>query len=83
MKYDDPESAKGIPAFIQLHGLKMEEILDPLDSFSTSEVKFLLHLTHLSVEMFNEFFYRKLKPTAPPSMASTAHTASSALLAAG
>jgi phosphatidylserine decarboxylase len=31
IKYDDPESAKGIPAFI---GLLVEEILDPLDSFS-------------------------------------------------
>ncbi|KJA14260.1 hypothetical protein HYPSUDRAFT_59467 [Hypholoma sublateritium FD-334 SS-4] len=50
VKYDDPESAKGIPAFVQFHGLKVEEILDPLDSFKT----------------FNEFFYRKLKPSARP-----------------
>ncbi|KAF8160416.1 hypothetical protein BJ912DRAFT_1035445 [Pholiota molesta] len=50
VKYDDPESAKEIPTFIQFHGLKVEEILDPIDSFKT----------------FNEFFYRKLKPTARP-----------------
>lgn len=34
IKYDDPESAKGIPAFIEFHGLQVDEILDPLDSFS-------------------------------------------------
>jgi phosphatidylserine decarboxylase len=34
IKYDNPESAKGIPAFIKFHGLLVEEILDPLDSFS-------------------------------------------------
>ena len=34
VNYDDPKSAKGIPAFIQFHGLKVDEILDPLDSFS-------------------------------------------------
>ncbi|KAF4622347.1 hypothetical protein D9613_009567 [Agrocybe pediades] len=50
IKYDDPESAKEIPAFIQFHGLKVDEILDPLDSFKT----------------FNQFFYRKLKPSARP-----------------
>ncbi len=42
VKYDDPESAKGIPAFIQFHGLKVEEILDPLDSFSTFNAIFLI-----------------------------------------
>ena len=31
---NDPESAKGIPAFIEFHGLLVEEILDPIDSFS-------------------------------------------------
>ena len=65
-KYDNPESAKGIPAFIRLHGLKVEEILDPLDSFSTSSAILLINLTHCDVETFNEFFYRKLKPTARP-----------------
>jgi len=50
VKYDDPESAKDIPTFIEFHGLKVDEILDPLDSFKS----------------FNEFFYRKLKPSARP-----------------
>lgn len=36
VKYDDPESAKEIPTFIQFHGLKVDEILDPIDSFSAS-----------------------------------------------
>ncbi len=49
-KYDDPRSKKEIPHFIEFHNLNKEEILDPLDSFAT----------------FNEFFYRKLKPTARP-----------------
>ena len=34
--------------FIKFHKLKIEEILEPLDSFKN----------------FNEFFYRKLKPNA-------------------
>lgn len=50
IKFDDPESAKGIPAFIEFHNLNVDEILEPLDSFKT----------------FNEFFYRKLKPDARP-----------------
>ncbi|KIY68538.1 hypothetical protein CYLTODRAFT_421485 [Cylindrobasidium torrendii FP15055 ss-10] len=50
VKYDDPASAKDIPAFLNFHSLNVDEILDPLDSFKT----------------FNEFFYRKLKPTARP-----------------
>lgn len=36
VKYDAPESAAGIPAFIEFHGLKVDDILDPLDSFSRS-----------------------------------------------
>jgi len=35
IKYDDPESAKDIPTFIQFHNLNTEEILDPIDAFST------------------------------------------------
>lgn len=35
IKYDSPESARDIPAFIQFHNLNMNEILDPLPSFST------------------------------------------------
>ncbi|KAK0469409.1 phosphatidylserine decarboxylase-domain-containing protein [Desarmillaria tabescens] len=50
IKYDAPESARDIPTFIEFHGLKVDEILDPLGSFKS----------------FNEFFYRKLKPSARP-----------------
>ncbi|KAF5316054.1 hypothetical protein D9619_006903 [Psilocybe cf. subviscida] len=50
VKYDDPDSAKEIPTFIDFHGLNMDEILDPLESFKT----------------FNQFFYRKLRPSARP-----------------
>ncbi|KAJ6577016.1 phosphatidylserine decarboxylase-domain-containing protein [Mycena vulgaris] len=50
VKYDSPESARDIPTFIEFHQLKVDEILDPLDSFKT----------------FNQFFYRKLKPSARP-----------------
>lgn len=34
IKYDSPESAQEIPAFIQFHNLNVGEILDPLPSFS-------------------------------------------------
>ncbi|KAJ7173707.1 phosphatidylserine decarboxylase-domain-containing protein [Mycena filopes] len=50
VKYDSPESARDIPTFIEFHKLKVEEIQDPLSSFKT----------------FNQFFYRKLKPSARP-----------------
>ena len=50
LKYDNPASAADIPAFIAFHNLPVDEILDPIDSFKT----------------FNEFFYRKLKPSARP-----------------
>ncbi|PIL26770.1 hypothetical protein GSI_11106 [Ganoderma sinense ZZ0214-1] len=50
LKYDAPESARDIPAFIAFHNLNIDEVRDPLDSFKT----------------FNEFFYRKLKPDARP-----------------
>jgi phosphatidylserine decarboxylase len=36
IKYDSPESARDIPTFIEFHKLKVDEILDPLDSFSMS-----------------------------------------------
>ncbi|KIJ60324.1 hypothetical protein HYDPIDRAFT_177428 [Hydnomerulius pinastri MD-312] len=49
-KYDSPESARDIQAFIDFHGLQVDEILEPIDSFKT----------------FNDFFYRKLKPDARP-----------------
>jgi phosphatidylserine decarboxylase len=50
IKYDSPVSAADIAPFIAFHNLDIDEILDPLDSFNT----------------FNEFFYRKLKPSARP-----------------
>jgi phosphatidylserine decarboxylase len=33
-KYDDPESARDIPTFIEFHRLDVDEILDPIESFS-------------------------------------------------
>lgn len=59
IKYDDSESAKEIPSFIEFHGLNVDEILDPLDSFSEfsfllSEPQFLITIP----ETFNQFFYR-------------------------
>ncbi|KNE72792.1 phosphatidylserine decarboxylase [Allomyces macrogynus ATCC 38327] len=47
-KYTDPASKAEIPKFIAFHGLNVDEILEPLESFQN----------------FNEFFYRKLKPGA-------------------
>lgn len=35
IKYDSPESARDIPGFIQFYNLKVDELLDPLSSFST------------------------------------------------
>lgn len=55
IKYDNPASANGIPAFIKFHKLNMDEVLEPLENFKT----------------FNEFFYRKLKPDARPVEAPT------------
>jgi phosphatidylserine decarboxylase len=34
IKYDDPESPRDIPTFIESHRLDVDEILDPIDSFS-------------------------------------------------
>jgi len=34
IKYDSPESTREISAFIQFHNLKVDEILDPVTSFS-------------------------------------------------
>ncbi|THG96606.1 hypothetical protein EW026_g5254 [Hermanssonia centrifuga] len=50
IKYDSPESARDIPAFITFHKLNVSEIMEPIESFKT----------------FNQFFYRKLKPGARP-----------------
>ena len=49
--YDSPESVKNIPSFIQTYKIALDELLDPdIQSYAT----------------FNEFFYRKLKPSARP-----------------
>ncbi|KAG6812726.1 hypothetical protein H0H92_000943 [Tricholoma furcatifolium] len=50
VKYDSPASVADIPGFIEFHGLNISEIQDPLESFKT----------------FNQFFYRRLKPSARP-----------------
>jgi phosphatidylserine decarboxylase len=52
-KYDDPASAAQIAPFVAFHGLDMNEVLLPIDTFKS----------------FNEFFYRALKPTARPCVA--------------
>lgn len=41
LKFDSPESAREIPAFIEFHKLNIAEIRDPLTSFSTSLFVFL------------------------------------------
>jgi hypothetical protein len=46
IKYDDPESAKDIPAFIQFHNLDIEEVSDPLDAFSTCFFKSFVDISH-------------------------------------
>lgn len=38
LKYDSPESARDIPQFVAFHNLNVDEIRDPLDSFSTSVI---------------------------------------------
>lgn len=50
VKFDNPASAREIAGFIAFHNLDLDEIREPLESFTT----------------FNEFFYRKLKPDARP-----------------
>lgn len=66
LKYDSPESAREIPAFIEFHQLKIDEIRDPLDSFSTSYSCIRHAGLILNLETFNQFFYRKLKESARP-----------------
>jgi hypothetical protein len=36
VKYDSPESAREIPAFIEFHKLNVDDIPDPLPSYSRS-----------------------------------------------
>ena len=49
-RMDSPASRKRVAPFIRNYGLDSSEFLDPVDSFQT----------------FNEFFYRRLKPSARP-----------------
>jgi len=50
-KYEDPKSVHDIAHFVEMYNLNMDEILAPsVDEYKT----------------FNEFFYRKLKPSARP-----------------
>lgn len=57
-KYDSPESAREIPAFIEFHKLNVDEILDPLPSFSMSTSDSHRALCDPLLETFNHFFYR-------------------------
>lgn len=49
-KYNNPASIKDIEPFIEFHQLSRDEMLETVDKFTN----------------FNEFFYRKLKPSARP-----------------
>jgi len=41
IKYDSPDSARDIPGFIEFHKLNVDEMLHPIDWFST--LRFLSH----------------------------------------
>lgn len=58
VKYDSPESAREIPAFIEFHKLNVDDILDPLPSFSRSTSDSHVALFDPLLETFNQFFYR-------------------------
>jgi phosphatidylserine decarboxylase len=68
IKYDDPSSAREIPTFIEFHGLNVDEFLDPVESYSmlfpAPYLRLTLIIIPLPTENFNEFFYRKLNPSA-------------------
>merc|ERR1712000_619570 len=49
-KYNNPAPIKDIEPFIEFHQLSRDEMLESVDKFTN----------------FNEFFYRKLKPSARP-----------------
>jgi phosphatidylserine decarboxylase len=67
VKYDSPQSAEAIAPFIEFHNLNLNEVLDPLDSFSMRfSSSFVMGANVENTETFNEFFYRKLKPDARP-----------------
>ncbi|KAH0832848.1 phosphatidylserine decarboxylase-domain-containing protein [Lanmaoa asiatica] len=68
-KYDSPESTRNIQAFIDFYNLKVDEFLDPVDSFSMWCILFFNQAMCDDddwSETFNEFFYRKLKPGTRP-----------------
>jgi phosphatidylserine decarboxylase len=58
VKFDSPESAREIPAFIEFHKLNVDDILDPLPSFSRSTSDSHRALCDPLLETFNQFFYR-------------------------
>lgn len=62
LKYDSPASARDIPSFIAFHNLKVDDILEPLDSFSMciliSWKCMADDLAFGPAETFNQFFYR-------------------------
>jgi hypothetical protein len=49
IKYDSPESAREIPAFIQFHNLDVNEILEPVSSFSGWTFASDSHRAHINV----------------------------------
>ncbi|KAG6899888.1 hypothetical protein C0993_005687 [Termitomyces sp. T159_Od127] len=67
IKYDSPHSVVDIPGFIEFHGLNVDEILDPLDSFSASIFCAICsshRLTGNQKRSMNSSTGKKLKPTA-------------------
>lgn len=60
LKYDSPQSAYEIQAFVDFHKLNVDEILDPLPSFGRSTTDPIEHSVTFStlLETFNQFFYR-------------------------
>ena len=60
LKYDSPESAREISAFIAFHKLNVDEIHDPPNSFSECPRINSMILLMTWTETFNEFFYRYL-----------------------
>ena len=60
IKYDTQESARDILPFIHFHKLKVDEIRDPIDSYSMCSIFIMQKLvdTYAFAETFNQFFYR-------------------------
>lgn len=66
VKYEGPESAKNILTFIEFHGLKVYEILEPLDSFSElTSCRILLWPRLNTPKTFNEMWHRFAIPWFP------------------